>query len=207
MTTLIVLLAGLIPTAANPLFPSKRMNKLCPWGMKRHRIGSLSPTLSHWHVLETLRAGATVEEVEEVEIDDDEDAIESVDDEESDDEASDDEDEEYDEESSSSDEEEYESAREEEEVSITIGEYDIQLAPPPGLQIGALLGVMLLSKRLDMYSPKVVRFARYVSLYVFCCNVVLVHSFSFLLQVHFHLLHYCPTSVFGLCSNPSKAQQ
>ena len=148
-------------------WPSKRAATTCQWGMKSRRIGLAPASLSHWDVLESLRAGATIEEDEEEEEDEDEVGVqEEVD------EVSDDEDEEYDEEESSSDEDEseYESAVEEEEVSISVEEYDIQLTPPPGLQIGSLLVVMLLSRRLDMFSPKVVRFARYDSRNVLFCN-------------------------------------
>jgi hypothetical protein len=122
--------------------------------------------------MESLRAGATVEEEADIE--------EEVDEEESDDEDEDsnDEDEEEDyeeEEESSSDEVEsdYESAVEEEEVSVSVQEYDTQLTPPPGLQMGSLLGVMLLSRRIDLFNPKVVRFARYVS----CVCVIIVMVF------------------------------
>ena len=179
LAAVLAFLALLIPTTtANPSFSSKRVKNIGPWGMKSYRISSESPSMSHWQILQTLRAGATVEEEVEVDIDEDieevevdivEDTVDSVD-AETDDEVSDDE-----VEDSSSDEEEYESALEEEEASITIGEYDIQLAPPPGLQIGALLGVMLLSRRLDMFSPKVVRFARYVSFVLYVCYLAVSH--------------------------------
>ncbi len=155
----------LTSTDASRSFGSKRVIPMGKWGIQRSRICSDISTLSQWEVLESLRAGATREEVEsdeeEVESDDEEE-VESDDDEKIDmeDEESE-EDEDYDEDTSSSDEEEYESAVEEEEMSVSVEEYDTQLSPPPGLHMGALLGVMLLSKKIDMFNPTVVRFIRY----------------------------------------------
>jgi archaellum component FlaD/FlaE len=149
------------------------------WGIQRSRICSDISTLSQWEVLESLRAGATREEVES-----DEEEVESYDEEEveSDDEKMDmedeesEEDEDYDEDTSSSDEEEYESAVEEEEMSVSVEEYDTQLSPPPGLHMGALLGVMLLSKKIDMFNPTVVRFIRFLFiLYIIAQQAFLVY--------------------------------
>ena len=101
-------------------------------------------------LLQSLRAGSTIEHDEDEVYDEDDDEV-------------------YDEEESSSDEEEedeeeVESEEAEPEVdekeSASVIEYDEQLSLPPGLQMGALLSVMLLSRRLDFYNPKVVRFAR-----------------------------------------------
>lgn len=148
----------LAPTFALP------SSKKGQWGIQSHRIEARTPIcLSQWGILESLRAGATLEEVE---VDTDEEEEVDSDDEETD---SDDEEEDYDDDddddeetSSSGDEEDYESAVEE-EVDVSIEEYDKQLTPPPGLQMGGLLGVMLLARRIDMFNPKVVRFARYAS--------------------------------------------
>jgi len=134
----------LTPACALP----KRVSVVGQWGVKSHRIGRERPSISQLEVVQSLRAGATVEESADEE--------EDSDDEEED---SDDEEEDYDEDISSSD-EEYETAVEEEEISVSVEEYDTQIKLPPGLQMGGLLAVMLLSRRLDMFSPKVVRFAR-----------------------------------------------
>ena len=143
----------LTSTDASPSFASKRVMPMGKWGIQSSRICSDISNLSQWEVLESLRAGATIEEVE---IDEEEVESDEVD---SENEESD-EDEEYDEDSSS-DEDEYESAVEEEEDYVSVEEYDTQLSPPAGLQMGALLGVMLLSKKIDMFNPAVVRFVRY----------------------------------------------
>jgi hypothetical protein len=152
---LVVLL--LTPACASSFFSPKRVTLVGQWGIKSHRIDLDIPCVSSWDVLQSLRAGSTVEGDEDEAYDDA-------------DEYDEDEDEVYDEDESSSDEEEVE---EEEEVeseevepevdeaeSTSVVEYDEQLSSPPGLQMGALLVVMLLSRRLDLFNPKVVRFAR-----------------------------------------------
>lgn len=174
----------LAPSCALPSFGSKGASPIGQWGMNNHRrnLEEASSSLSHQKVLLSLRAGATVEEVE---VDEDEDV-------DSDAEVWDDEDEAYDEETSSSDEEEYESAVEE-EVDVSVEEYDTQLTPPPGLQMGGLLGVMLLARRIDLFNPKVVRFARYASVTCLSCSIVSLvlsphHSLAALYS-SFSLLH------------------
>lgn len=39
-------------------------------------------------------------------------------------------------------------------------EYDAPLEPPPMLQMGTMLGLMVLTKRMDMFDPKIVRLGR-----------------------------------------------
>lgn len=131
-------------------FVSNRASPVDNWGVinNRQRIG---PCMS---CVLSLRSGATVEEEDE-----DEEAY------------GDEEEDEYDEESSGEeeeqdkDDEEDEDVEEDDEVHLgdaVVVEYDRQLSPPAGLQMGGLLGVMLLSQKIDMFNPKVVRVARYV---------------------------------------------
>lgn len=155
--------AALLLLASTDATPSgsKRVMPMGKWGIQSSRMRSDISNLSHWKVLESLRAGATIEEIEidEEEVESDDEEVDSEN-EESDEDEGYDEDEEYDEDSSS-DEEEYESAVEEEGDFVSVEEYDTQLSPPAGLQMGALLGVMLLSKKIDLFNPTVVRFVRY----------------------------------------------
>lgn len=165
---------------------SKHATTIGTWGRTSHRIGQ-EELSSQWGILELLRAGATVEEEVDVEIDEEVDS-----DDEAQDEDSEDEEDEYDEESSSDD-EEYESAVEEEiEIDVSVEEYDKQLSPPAGLQMGGLLGVMLLSRRLDMFNPKVVRFARYeIDFSVYMCVCVSLEALiSHLTLVPFRAVLY-----------------
>lgn len=147
----------LTPTCASSFFSPKRTIRVGHWGIKSHRIDLDIACVSSWDVVQSLRAGSTVEE-DEGDAYDEEDEYDD-----------DDEDQVNDEDESSSDEVEEEADEAEseeigpsvdEEESTSIAEYDEQLSPPPGLQMGALLGVMLLSRRLDLFNPKVVRFAR-----------------------------------------------
>jgi hypothetical protein len=141
----------LTPTWASNFFSPKRVANVGQWGIKSHRIDVETSCVFRLDVLQSLRAGSTIEEDEDEAYDDDEDEV-------------------YDEEESSSDEEEEEEEEEaeseevepevDETESTSVIEYDEQLLQPPGLQMGAVLGVMLLSRRLDLYNPKVVRFAR-----------------------------------------------
>jgi Mg-chelatase subunit ChlI len=136
----------------------KRTTLVGHWGIKSHRIDVDIPRVSSWDVVKSLRAGSTEEEDEGDAYDEeDEDYFDDEDDEVNDeDESSSDEEEEEEEEAES---EEVEPQVDEAE-STSVAEYDEQLSPPPGLQMGALLCVMLLSRRLDLFHPKVVRFAR-----------------------------------------------
>jgi hypothetical protein len=48
------------------------------------------------------------------------------------------------------------------QMELKIATYDDQVSPPLYLQMLATVGVMLLSRRIDLLEPKIVRFARYV---------------------------------------------
>jgi len=100
-----------------------------------------------------------------------------------DDEDTDDDEEEEDEVEGSEEEEEDEEEEEEEEDEIEIDtavvEYDTPLELPATIQMGTMLGLMVLTKRLDMYDPKIVRFGRFI----FIAFVVLQQIFCLYVRV------------------------
>ena len=114
-------------------------------------------------VLQSLRAGATADDDNEVEDDD-----KKKDDEEEEEEEEKEEDEDQQEEADAveeSDDEDGES--DEEDVSAVestdntaLSEYDEMLIPSPSMQMYSVIGVMLLSRKLDMFNPTVVRAGR-----------------------------------------------
>ena len=122
-------------------------------------------------VIQRLRAGATDDDEEEEEEDDDEEEEEE------------DEDEVEVEEEEDEEEEEEETDDEEEETSELIeaaatedddaAEYDAMLIPSPSLQMYSVIGVMLLARKLDMFSPTVVKAGRYVSMMMSNANTLL----------------------------------
>ena len=94
----------LTPTCASNLFSPKRVANIGQWGIKSHRIDVESSCVFRLNVLQSLRAGSTIEEDEDEAYDEDEDEA-------------------YDEEESSSDEEEEEEEEaESEEVEPEVDE-------------------------------------------------------------------------------------
>jgi len=111
--------------------------------------------------METLRCGST-----EVDEDDDEEEEESdeeidADDEEEDDEEEDDEEEVTDDEAYDDEEEEDDDDDDKDAIVEDDEEYDDMIVASPTSQMVTLFGIMLLSKRVDMANPVVVRIARF----------------------------------------------
>lgn len=158
LLTLLLLLTACIQSI-HGLRPSRK------WGLGT-RIAALSAASVDLHgrnydVLKTLRAGASDSEDEDSdeEEDDDED-----DEEETDSEEEEDSDEEDSEEEESEDEDEVQADEPSVvEESTSVSEYDDMMVPSPSTQLYSVIGVMLMSRRLDMFSPTVVMVGRYVS--------------------------------------------
>jgi hypothetical protein len=97
------------------------------------------------NIVQLIRGGSTeVEEDEDVDENDEEEDEEEEDEE--DDEEEDDE------------EEQVPESADVKKSSVT--EYDDMLVPSPSLQLYSMIGIMLLSRRIDMHNPTVVRIAR-----------------------------------------------
>ena len=113
-------------------------------------------------VIQRLRAGATDDDEEE---EDEEDEEEDEDEVEVEEEEEEEEDEEEEEEEETDDDEEEETSEliEATEDDAAVEEYDAMLIPSPSLQMYSVIGVMLLARKLDMFSPTVVKAGRYVS--------------------------------------------
>ena len=133
------------------------------WGLTNGgrllRIFERSP--SH-RLMQTLRAGATEDEGE-VDVDESDDDEEEEEDDEEEDEDDDEEEEEEEEEEEDDEEEEAYEDEEEDAVAMAEGgdvEYDQPVTMSSGVQFNCIIGVMLLSGRLDMHNSKVVRFIR-----------------------------------------------
>ena len=169
------------PSAAGPSL-SNELSRLSHLGLRkwagvslvaqnsRHRdaFAFLTPTSSLLLVGDQLRGGSEVAtETEEDKEEKEEDAVESDEEEED---VADDASEEEEVEESYDTEDEYDEEEEEEEetqetsteVEQTLSEFVEPLVASPMLQLYATIGVMMLSKKIDLYNPTVVRIARYV---------------------------------------------
>ena len=153
---LLIVVTCVVPHAA-AFRPSRQ------WGLmvatKQRQYVKLSTCTS---VIQSLRAGATDVEDGGEEDDQGEEQVsqEAINDEEEDEEEEDDAVEEGD------DEEEEDEDGEEEETSpvepkdTAVTEYDEMLIASPSMQMYSVIGVMLLSRKLDMFNPTVVRAGR-----------------------------------------------
>lgn len=157
LLTLLLLLTACIQSI-HGLRPSRK------WGLGTRKAplsaASVDLHVRNYDVLKTLRAGASDSE--------DEDSDEEEDDEEDEEETDSDEEEDSDEEDSEEEESEDEDEVQADEPSVveestSVSEYDDMLVPSPSTQLYSVIGVMLMARRLDMFSPTVVMVGRYVS--------------------------------------------
>ena len=142
---------------------------------QRHSVTSCNLSSSCINVLQSLRAGATDDDVgnEDGTNDNQGDTIvaqeEGEDEEQEDDDAVEEEEDEDEEEEEEDDDDDVE-----DEASVVasskdtdVSEYDDMLIPSPSMQMYSVIGVMLLSRKLDMFNPTVVRLGRYVYIWGF----------------------------------------
>ncbi|KAI2503081.1 Phosphate transport (Pho88) [Fragilaria crotonensis] len=135
-----------------------------------------APNLNN--VLQSLRAGATVEDDGDNEVE--EDVTKENEEEEQEEEEEDQQQEEADADEEADDEDEESDEEETSAVASTdvaaISEYDEMLIPSPSMQMYSVIGVMLLSRKLDMFNPTVVRAGRFLYIaYVILLQLFLLY--------------------------------
>ena len=165
----VLLLLHVSTKQASAVFrPAKRLSCQLPFishccSMKgqdsRIKVGSNADLDVIWSlssIVESLRAGASVEETIEEGDNEGEADVEAYDREEVDEE-------EEEEGEEDDDEDEEESLQVDPTDKAVVSDYDVMLVPSPSMQMYSIIGVMLLSRKLDMFNPTVVRAGRYVA--------------------------------------------
>ncbi|KAI2499102.1 Phosphate transport (Pho88) [Fragilaria crotonensis] len=131
-------------------------------------------------ILQSLRAGATVEDDGDNDVEDDDTKEDEEEEQEEEEEEEDDEQEEADADEQADDEDEESDEEETSAVASTdvaaLSEYDEMLIPSPSMQMYSVIGVMLLSRKLDMFNPTVVRAGRFLYIaYVILLQLFLLY--------------------------------
>ena len=131
----------------------------------RHGVLNLASSSTCIDIIQSLRAGATDDDDDNDDDTNDDQGGEKIAQDEEDDDVDEDDvddDEEDEEEEEEEDDDDEETLVVESPKDTAVGEYDEMLIPSPSMQMYSVIGVMLLSRKLDMFNPTVVRVGRYV---------------------------------------------